>query len=650
MSFKIKGLRRAGIVGLSTVVAISMTTGLAVTASALPPAYTALSAPNVARATAQPAGSLTLDFTNSFVTNAAQTFTISGNNCATAPGIAAATGFTANPTSAVAGPFIANGTTAGTATVPGFTSLLGSSSTQCATAGIKDQVTLTLTSPSSVAGPTDWFKYTLSTVVYNVGASAPLGNLNVATSGALRANASVVNAVVAGTTHTSPGTVLAVPSTPGVSLGTQTLVENSPGAFFGAGGSTTTVVLTLSGTSTFTAGVTPTVTLPTGYTHTTVVTTGIGTYTFAVTSPATPVAATMTVSGLTISASATATDVMLAITGGVANPAALKAVRVINYTARTGGSDRFATAAALFTNQFGPTNGNVVLSSGVDFPDALSANYLAKRLTTGTLLTTPSTLSSAARTAIINASVTTVYITGGTGAVSQGVEDQITGLHVNNNSAKPFINVVRLGGADRYATNLVSNENNFLHADTVLLASGEDFPDALALGPVAYQKTFPLILTRGKVLGATEMSQLADFNPTNVIIAGGVGVVSAAIETSLRAQGYTVVRLAGQDRSQTAAAVATWATATPGFVSGTTYIARGDDFADALAAGPVAGANNQVIVLTTSTNVLGAGIPAYLGTKTVGTATTQVAVLHALGLTGAVSNPMMRAAAVTVGP
>ena len=649
MSSKIKGLRRAGIVGLSTVVAISMTTGLAMTASALPPAYTALTAPNVARGAGRPAGDLTLDFANVFATNAAQTFTISGNNCATAPGIAAATGFAANPASAVAGPYMATGTTAGTASAPGFTSLLGSSSAQCATAGIKDQVTLTLTSPSSVVGPTDWFKYTLSTVSYNVGASAPLGNISVATAGALRANASVVNAVVAGTTHTSPGTVLAVPSAPGVSLGAQTLVENSPGAFFGAPNSVTSVTLTLSGTSTFTAGVTPTVTLPAGYTSAVAPTTAVGTYSFTVTSPATPVAATMTVSGLTILASATAVDVTLAITGGVANPAPLKAVRVIDYTARTGGSDRFATAAALFSNRFSP-NGKVVLSSGVDFPDALSANYLAKRLGTGTLLTAPTTLSTAARTAIINAGVSTVYITGGTGAVSQGVENQITGLRVGGFSFNAFINVVRLGGADRYATNVATNENNLLGANTVLLASGEDFPDALALGPVAYQKTFPLILTRGKVLGATEKSQLADFNPTNVIIAGGVGVVSAEIETSLKAQGYTVVRLAGQDRSQTAAAVATWATGTPGFSSLTTYIARGDDFADALAAGPVAGFNNEVIVLTTSTNLLGAGIPAYLGTKTVGTATNQVAVLHALGLTGAVSNTMMREAALTVGP
>ena len=150
MSSKIKGLRRAGIVGLSTVVAISMTTGLAMTASALPPAYTALTAPTVTQgANNQGAGSLRLDFANVFATNAAQTFTVGSNDCTTAVGIAAATGFSSVPTATLTGPFLTTATTAGTAPKPTSTTTLGSSSAQCATAGIKDQVTLTLTTPSS---------------------------------------------------------------------------------------------------------------------------------------------------------------------------------------------------------------------------------------------------------------------------------------------------------------------------------------------------------------------------------------------------------------------------------------------------------------------------------------------------------------------
>jgi hypothetical protein len=59
-----------------------------------------------------------------------------------------------------------------------------------------------------------------------------------------------------------------------------------------------------------------------------------------------------------------------------------------------------------------------------------------------------------------------------------------------------------------------------------------------------------------------------------------------------------------------------------------------------------------MITETKNNTTLGVGIPAYLGTKTVDTGTPQTHAdsLHALGLSGAVTSAMMRAAAVTVGP
>lgn len=62
-------------------------------------------------------------------------------------------------------------------------------------------------------------------------------------------------------------------------------------------------------------------------------------------------------------------------------------------------------------------------------------------LAAGTLLTTPSTLSPAARSAIISNWIDPVYITGETGAVSQTVQNQLESTHVGNNSGQPFIDV-----------------------------------------------------------------------------------------------------------------------------------------------------------------------------------------------------------------
>jgi len=662
------GLRRAGIVGLSTLVATSMLTLSAATTYAAAGDYAALSVaavlPDTTPQHPQAAGDLTLEFANTWATGATQTFTVGSNNCATTAGISAAVGFADVPARAVTDPGTANSVTD---TTPVFAAgVLSSSTPACAAVNIQDKVTYTVGAVSSGV-LTDTWVLKLTSVDYLVGATTPTGNINVATAGAFKAAGSVANAVIAGSAFTNTAKVLALPAATGVTLGTQTVVENSVGAFFSGTASTPTVVtLKLSGTSKFTNGVTPTVTLPTGYTKTVVATAGsAGTYSFTVTSPAVPVAATMTVSGLTIVAG-DATDATLTIsaTNGATPPTvvalpAVVVVRIVDFSQRTGGSDRYATAAALFTTEFAKTD--VVLSSGANFPDALSANYLAGQLGTGIMLTMPNTLPSVVRQALFTEGISTVYITGGTGAVSKAVQDQIEAMHVGNVPTAALITVVRLGGTDRYDTNQIINKRTFVARNTVMLATGKNFADALAVGPIAHRLHFPLILTNGTALGASQKAQLSDFNPTNVVIAGGTGVVSQAIEDSLKTQGFKVVRLAGSDRTLTAARVAEWATTgvvsatgfahvSLGFNSTTAHITTGNNFADALAAGPVAGSKDCVIMPTNSATSLGAGIPLYFGTKTVGAATPDgISVLHALGLTGAVSNAVMTEAALAIG-
>jgi len=635
-----------------------MMTFSAATASALPDTFTALSAPDVAQGTTnQAVGSVTLDFANDYVTNSAQTFTINGNSCSTAAGIAKATEFAAVPTAALTGPFLTGATTAGTATKPAFTTTLSSSTTQCATAGITDVVTLTLAPAAATGTATDWFKATLSNVKYNVGTTAPTGLVALDTTGDLAANASVNNANVVDTLFSVSPVITAQSSSTGNTLGTASFVETTPGAFFPTGD--TVVVLTLSAGATFT-DVLPTIKVPVtvpAYTATAgTFNAGFTTFTFTVKAPATPIAATVSVSGLKITGAAGAAVVTLKES---LTSVAVNAARVVDFNDRTGGSDRYSTAAALFTAEFAQSD--VVLASGVNFPDALSANYLAGQLGTGTLLTTPNTLPTVVRQAMFTENIKTVYITGGTGAVSQAVQDQIEAMHVGNVPTAAFLTVVRLGGSDRYDTNRIVNNHTFVARNTVMLATGKNFADALTVGPIASQLHFPLILTQGLTLGASETSQLSDFNPTNVVIAGGTGVVSQAIEDSLKAQGYKVVRLSGSDRTLTAAQVAEWATTgvvaatgfahvSLGFDSTTAYITTGNNFADALAAGPVAGSNDFVIMPTNSATSLGAGIPLYFGTKTVGAATPNgISVLHALGLTGAVSNAVMTSAAQSIG-
>lgn len=468
--------------------------------------------------------------------------------------------------------------------------------------------------------------------------------------------AATTYAAVSGFTNTAR--VAALPGETGVTLGTQTFAETTAGAYFPTG--STSVVLTLSA-GTFTAGVNPVVTVPAGYSMTSPATTSAGTYTFTVTAPAAPVVADVTVSGLTSAVPVTVQTLTLDALVGASDLAAQPVVNVVTYNARTGGPNRYETAAELFDEQFSGAVTEVVLSSGAAFPDALSASYLAGGFGTGTLLTSPSTLSTAASQSILSSGVQTVYITGGTGAVGLAVEDQVKALHVSGVSTAALIKVVRLGGLDRYETNKRINEHFVGTQPTVLLASGKDFPDGLSMGPVAYQG-FPLILTAGDTLGASQKAQLAFFKPTNVVIAGGTGVVSKAIADSLTSGGFNVVRLGGTDRTLTAAQIATWATtgipaatgfahASLGFFTDAAFITTGTGFADALAAGPVAGANLAVIMPSSSPTSLGEGISSYFGGKTVGSDGdgTTMDTIWAIGGTGAVSDPVMKSAAAAIG-
>jgi putative cell wall-binding protein len=591
----------------------------------------------------------------------------------------AGVGFVTAPTITVSGPFTTSfGTTAGSTTdvTPTFTSVLGSSAGAATTAGIKDEDTITFTN-SNAGTVGDFYTLEIAGQTVKVGSAAVNGAVQLhpyAADGGASLAAAVTVATVSNVKITSPE-VSAAPSSTGVALSPVTLTEVTAGAVIGTGSNTFTLTLSGAGTPQFTAAVTPTITVPSGYADTAPATTASNVYTFTVTGPATPVAATVTVSGLTVNLTAVGTGVVtLTAARTLPTAAAVGAVPVIGVltTARTGGTDRYATAAQLFTqNAFtGGTNHVAVIASGANYPDALSANYLAAGLNAGAgtrvLLTDPNVLPQPTQQALITGAIATVYIVGGPSAVSANVSNAIAAMHVSNNNANAFINVIRVSGADRYATNnQVDLFNGASAVTTAVVAVGSNFADALAIAPVVVTKKFPLVLTNGPSLSPSAQSTLVNLGIKNVIIVGGTSAVSAATEASIKALGITIAyRIAGADRTQTAADIATYETtltSAAAFAATTSYaalnglglniaqvyIARGDGFADALAAGTVAGGVGSsaigAILLTGDPNTLGAGIPAYLGGKSA-----NVTTLTVLGLTSAVSVATASAAVASI--
>jgi putative cell wall-binding protein len=188
----------------------------------------------------------------------------------------------------------------------------------------------------------------------------------------------------------------------------------------------------------------------------------------------------------------------------------------------------------------------------------------------------------------------------------------------------------RTSGTTRYETAVEVSKTTYpTGAATVYLASGFDFPDALAAAPAAVKSGGALLLTSPGSLPASVKAELSRLAPKQVVIVGGVGAVSAAVEAEVAAllPAAARQRIGGADRYETSRLLATKIFGT----SASTYIATGAGFADALAASAVAGAKGAAVVLVEGSAA--AADPATLAAlKQLGTTSAVIA-----GGTGAVS-------------
>lgn len=625
----------------------------------------------------QAAGNLTYEFENSWNTNASVTFAIAGNDCSDATGIAKAVEFAAAPTLTLSGPTDGIGsTTAGTATFAGTSEGILSSSgtaspgqpTDCETAGITDVFTVQLSLPSS-GSATDAWKYTLSNIAYNIGTDTPVGPINVTATGTDGLGDGTVltasNATVALSDVNYSPTVVSTPSSTNTEIGTVTFTEADEGAIV-ASGATEEIVISLQNGALFAPGMTPTINAPTGYTISEEAPnpTASADYKFRVKAPATAAFLTLTVSGLEADTSAVGAGTIVKLDTDV-NADEFDAINVIDYLSqRLGGQDRYDTNIAVFdelVDDGGVTGDSVVLASGSNFPDALSSNYLAGTLNTGVLLTPVDNLTTKAKLRIRDGGFTKVYIAGGPAAVSEDVENEIAMMHVDGMLMKQFITVIRVAGHDRYDTNADANfEATGSSSNTVLLANGDNFADALAVGPIAYAEEFPLVLTNGDSLRPEAAAQINQFDPSTVIIAGGTGVVPQSVEAALEADGTNVIRLAGENRVETAVAIAFYALDNiAGFSSERLNLTNGTGYADALSAGSLAGHDQQLILPSFSDTALDngktitegrEGLTFYLNSRTVDVpAATQTKEIRALGQTGVTPRSLLKAAAEAIG-
>jgi putative cell wall-binding protein len=264
----------------------------------------------------------------------------------------------------------------------------------------------------------------------------------------------------------------------------------------------------------------------------------------------------------------------------------LKACSVGSVT-RVAGINRYTTAAAISKAYFAPGVDVAYVATGDDFPDALSGGAAAGAGSGGpVLLVSKDSVPLETALELDRLNPAKIVVLGGTSVVSSTVENKL----------KAYGPVTRIAGANRFATSAMVSNFAFPSAETVYIATGRVFPDALAGGPAAIQDGGPVLLVEQESIPGPVAAELARLKPSTIVIVGGTSAVSATVETKLGSYAGTVTRISGADRYGTAVQVSKATFPSTGVI----FVATGENFPDALAAGPVAGTQGSPVLLTTS--------------------------------------------------
>ena len=165
---------------------------------------------------------------------------------------------------------------------------------------------------------------------------------------------------------------------------------------------------------------------------------------------------------------------------------------VLNWTEdfqRIAGKDRFETAV-LIASEF-PADSSVALATGYNFPDALSLASAAGAQGYPLLLVTKDNLPNVTEEYLSKIHPQSLYLAGGEGIVSSKVVERLTQA-----SSVSSEQIKRLAGQNRYDTSVLIIKEFYPTAAKLFLATGQDFPDALAGAALAANQNTPLLLIR----------------------------------------------------------------------------------------------------------------------------------------------------------
>lgn len=193
---------------------------------------------------------------------------------------------------------------------------------------------------------------------------------------------------------------------------------------------------------------------------------------------------------------------------------------------RLAGADRYDVAAVISRSVFPGTAATAYVVSGLGPVDAMSAGPAAARDGAPLLLTTASVLPEATRLELVRLQPAKVVIVGGTGVVAPAIEAAI-------GAALPGVQIVRLAGANRYAT-AAAVAATFNHSPLVLyVASGQSFADAPAVA-AAGSRGAPVLLSAPTILPSATRVAIESLAPARALVVGGPAALSDAVFAAIR--------------------------------------------------------------------------------------------------------------------
>ncbi|MDU1010059.1 MAG: cell wall-binding repeat-containing protein [Finegoldia magna] len=191
---------------------------------------------------------------------------------------------------------------------------------------------------------------------------------------------------------------------------------------------------------------------------------------------------------------------------------------------RLSGSDRYKTSAQIAAKLIDDKTTTLEIASGENYADALSLNNAAEKDKAPILLVRVNAIDKSVEDVIKSSKASLINIAGGEISVSENTKANIKKI---SNAT-----VNRMGGADRYETSILLAKYSGAK-EVVVVASGENFADALVAAPFSAKQNGAILLTNEEKLGQKAEQFIKDtkFNKSYVI--GGEKSVSEDVINQL---------------------------------------------------------------------------------------------------------------------